>query len=149
MTMIQHTESVVRLPYAPPSASRPVRAQDPRSEVGGRRVLVVEDDADGAQALADLMRLTGYTVEVAYDGVTAIEKAWASRPDIVLCDIGLPGMNGYDVARELRALGGEAMRIIALTGDVQPEDVRRALEAGFDAHVAKPCDFERIEQLLG
>ncbi len=90
----------------------------------------------------------GHDVEVVFDGKTAIEHARRAVPDAVLCDIGLPGMNGYEVARALRALGMKRTRLIAVTGYALAEDVKKAADAGFDAHVAKPPDPERIERLL-
>ena len=77
-----------------------------------------------------------------------VERERAFRPDVVLCDIGLPGMSGYEVAKALREAGTLA-QLIAVSGYAQPEDVKRAIEAGFDGHVAKPCDPEKIERLLG
>jgi CheY-like chemotaxis protein len=115
---------------------------------GGRRVLVVDDNADAAESLADVVRMLGHAVDVAYDGPTAIEKVRANPPNVVLCDIGLPGMSGYDVARALRANAVEGMQLIAVSGYAQPEDVERSIEAGFDGHVAKPCDPTKIELLL-
>jgi CheY-like chemotaxis protein len=112
------------------------------------RVLVVDDNRDAAESLADLVAVLGHESEVAYDGPGAIAKARAVRPDVVLCDIGLPGMDGYDVARTLRAEHGPAVRLVAVSGYAQPEDVRRASEAGFDAHLAKPPDPLEIERLL-
>jgi CheY-like chemotaxis protein len=90
--------------------------------------------------------MLGHSVEVVYDGPSAVARARASLPDVVLCDLGLPGMSGYEVARALRATGG--MRLFAVSGYAQPEDVRRATEAGFDGHVPKPCDVAAIERLL-
>jgi CheY-like chemotaxis protein len=87
-------------------------------------------------------------VEVAFDGPSAIEKARLNRPDVVLCDIGLPGMSGYEVATALRASDANGMQLIAVSGYAQPEDVKKAVDAGFDGHVAKPCDPEQIERLL-
>jgi CheY-like chemotaxis protein len=84
---------------------------------------------------------------VAYDGPSAIAKARASLPEVVLCDIGLPGMNGYDIAKALRADGGD-VQLIAVSGYAQPEDLDRAADAGFDGHVAKPPDPAQIERLL-
>jgi CheY-like chemotaxis protein len=86
-------------------------------------------------------------VDVAYDGPSALERARANPPDVVLCDVGLPGMSGYDVARALRA-STKAPQLFAVSGYAQPEDVRKAVEAGFDGHVAKPCDPAEIERLL-
>jgi PAS domain S-box-containing protein len=113
-----------------------------------RRVLVVDDNADAADSLADVILMLGHAVEVEHDGPSAIAKAHASPPDVVLCDIGLPGMSGYEVAKALRAAGQNGMQLFALSGYAQPEDVQRAIEAGFDGHVAKPCDPEQIERLL-
>jgi CheY-like chemotaxis protein len=113
-----------------------------------RRVLVVDDNRDAAESLADLVSVLGHVPEVAYDGPSALERARAMQPEIVLCDIGLPGMNGYEVARALRAEHGPGLRLIAVSGYAQPEDVRRAAEAGFDAHLAKPPDPLEIERLL-
>jgi CheY-like chemotaxis protein len=108
----------------------------------------VDDNRDAAESLADLVVVLGHASEVAFDGPSALEKARALRPEVVLCDIGLPGMDGYDVARALRREHGAALRIIAVSGYAQPEDVRRAAEAGFDAHLAKPPDPRDIERLL-
>lgn len=116
---------------------------------GPRRVLVIEDSVDAAETLRDALELGGHVVEVAYDGLRGIEKARAFRPDVVLCDIGLPGMDGYDVARAMRRdtdLG--RIPLMALTGYAQPEDVTRARDAGFDAHVAKPPSIETLEKSL-
>jgi CheY-like chemotaxis protein len=100
---------------------------------------VVEDGADMRQTLADLLRLEGHVVHVAATGREGIALARELRPDVVLCDIGLPDVDGYEVARALR--GDAALRttrLVALTGYAQPEDRRRAAEAGFDRHITKP-----------
>lgn len=85
---------------------------------------------------------------VAYDGPSALRIALEHRPAAVLCDVGLPGMSGYEVARQRRTALDRAVRLIAVSGYAQPEDVARALEAGFDGHVAQPPDLERIASLL-
>ena len=90
----------------------------------------------------------GHAVDVAYDGPSALAKARANPPEVVLCDIGLPGMSGYDVARALRGGGMDGLRIIAVSGYALPEDLKKAAEAGFDGHVAKPADACEIERLL-
>jgi len=113
-----------------------------------RRVLVVDDNRDAAQSLAELVALFGHEVRVAYDGPSAIRLIREISPDIVLCDIGLPGADGYEVARSIRSTQKNGVRLIAISGYAQPEDVRKALEAGFDAHVAKPPDPLVIDQLL-
>ncbi len=112
------------------------------------RVLVIEDNSDAAESLADLVKLLGHAVEVVHDGRSAVEAARASAPDVVLCDIGLPGMSGYEVAAALRTTAGNGTRLIAMSGYAQAEDVQRAMAAGFDAHLAKPYDPGQIERLL-
>jgi signal transduction histidine kinase len=114
---------------------------------GARSVLVVDDNRDSAESLAEVVELLGHVVEVAFDGPSAVEKAHATSPNVVLCDIGLPGMTGYDVARALRA-SGIGMQLFAVSGYAQPEDVKKAIEAGFDGHLAKPLKIEDVERLL-
>ncbi len=141
-------ELVVRLPLAA-EASVPVAVAAGITPVPhGLRVLVVDDNPDAADSLAEIVQLFGHTTEVAYDGPTALARALASPPDVVLCDLGLPGMSGYDVARALRAAGPDGVRLIAVSGYAQPDDLRRAADAGFDGHVAKPPDPAVIERLL-
>jgi len=114
-----------------------------------RRCLLIEDHVDAAESLAMLLELIGHEVEVAFDGAGGLEKARALRPEVVLCDIGLPGMDGYAVARALRAAPeSQTCFLIALTGYGQDDDRRRALEAGFDAHLVKPVDLEALRRLL-
>jgi PAS domain S-box-containing protein len=141
-------EFVVRLPLAPAVNVKDERREDlPRGE-GGRRVLIVDDNRDAAESLAEIVKMFGHTPDVAFDGPSAIERALASPPDLVLCDIGLPGMSGYEVAMALSAQRANGTRLISVSGYAQPEDVQRAIEAGFDGHVAKPWDPEQIERLL-
>jgi CheY-like chemotaxis protein len=144
------SEFVLRLPLAHPMARTPDRERTlrPAARNGSRRVLVVEDNEDSAASLADLLESLGHQVEVAHDGPSGVKMARATPPDVVLCDVGLPGMSGYDVARALRTAGTAGMKLIALSGYAQPEDVSSAFEAGFDAHVAKPYTPEQIERLL-
>ncbi len=146
--MGEGSEFTVCLPLARAlePAEPPARHADRTCQA--RRVLVVDDNVDAAESLADVIRMLGHSVELAFDGPTAIAKARANPPNLVLCDIGLPGMSGYEVARELRAGPTKEMQLIAVTGYAQPEDVKRTIEAGFDGHVAKPCDPEQIERLL-
>ncbi|HEY6099218.1 MAG TPA: ATP-binding protein, partial [Anaeromyxobacter sp.] len=139
---------VVRLPLAAaPDARQGAVGPSGRRANVGRRVLVVDDNADSAETLAEIVEMLGHAAEIAYDGPSALAKARANPPDVVLCDIGLPGMNGYDVAKALRAEGAR-MQLVALSGYAQPDDLKAAAEAGFDAHVAKPADLAQIEQLL-
>ncbi len=114
-----------------------------------RRCLLIEDHVDAAESLAMLLELIGHEVEVAFDGADGLAKARAQRPEVVLCDIGLPGMDGYAVARALRAAPETgASFLIALTGYGQDDDRRRALEAGFDTHLTKPVDLDTLRRLL-
>jgi len=108
------------------------------------RVLVVEDNADGRDVLRALLELLGHDVEVAVDGREGVSKALVFRPDIVLLDIGLPYLDGYQVARRLRAAFGEQIILIAQTGYGQPQDRLRSREAGFDAHLVKPIQLEDL-----
>ena len=128
-------------------------AEHPSAEAGAPpcRCLVVEDHEDAAESLALLLRLVGHEVEVAFDAGEGLDKARRFRPEVVLCDIGLPGaMDGYELAEAFRA--DPQMRsayLIALTGYGQPKDRERAAEAGFDAHLAKPVDLTELTQYLG
>jgi CheY-like chemotaxis protein len=116
---------------------------------GELRVLLVEDNEEGLQALEELLGLWGCSVVGATTGVEGVERALAVRPRLALVDIGLPDIDGYEVARRIRAdEGGAGVRLVALTGYGQPEDRRRALEAGFEEHMVKPIDPERLTELL-
>jgi CheY-like chemotaxis protein len=113
-----------------------------------RRVLVVEDNTDAATMLRMVLELSGHLVEVAASGGEALTLGGTFGPEVVLCDIGLPDMDGYQVARGLRASLGSSALLVALTGYGQAEDQRRALEAGFDRHLTKPVDPFVLEQLV-
>jgi CheY-like chemotaxis protein len=114
-----------------------------------RRVLVADDNADNANALAALLRLSGHVVETALDGETAFTAAEQFRPEVVFLDIGMPKLNGYDVCRKIRAESwGRGMRVIAQTGWGQAHDRRRSEEAGFDGHLVKPLDLTALDALL-
>jgi signal transduction histidine kinase/CheY-like chemotaxis protein len=143
----QGSEFVVRLPLIPPAAvlARPAGGGRPRR---GRHVLVVEDNPDGRETLRLMLEMWGHQVEVAADGQQGVEQALALRPDVALVDIGLPVLDGYEVARRVRAALGRDIFLIALTGYGQPHDHRRAFEAGFDAHLVKPAEPEELHDLL-
>lgn len=114
-----------------------------------QRVLVVEDDRDGAEALALTLEHEGHNVRIALDGPTALEIAAEFEPTIVLLDIELPVMDGFEVARQLRAsASGPRMRIVALSGYGLDSDYDKSAEAGFDRHLLKPLDFAALESLL-
>jgi CheY-like chemotaxis protein len=119
----------------------------------GVRVLVVDDSRDLVMVLSHTLRHWGYSVQNAYTGPDGLAAAVQWRPDIVLMDIGLPGLNGYEVSQRLRSdptqdKGGEKMRLVALTGYVHPADILLAREAGFDAHLTKPYKLDELKQLL-
>ncbi len=115
-----------------------------------QRILVVEDNHDAAESLKDWLELSGNSVLVAHSGPAGLELARSCKPDVVLCDIGLPGMNGYEVATAIRNAGDlRSVCLIAMTGYGLDEDRRRALEAGFDHHLTKPVDPWVLERLLG
>jgi len=113
------------------------------------RVLVIEDNDDGRETMQELLQLLGHEVDLAGDGLSGIEKAFAGKPHLALVDIGLPGCDGYEVARRIRReCTGQPPWLVALTGYGQPEDRRRALEAGFDRHLVKPVSYEELSELL-
>ena len=118
------------------------------SPSAGRCILLVEDNADARDALSVLLELEGHVVAAAGEGHEALELVRATDPDIALVDIGLPGIDGYEVARRVRALDGRRPVLIALTGYGQPEDRRRASEAGFDDLLVKPVDPTALATLL-
>lgn len=142
------SELLVELPLAAEAPrTAPVPAA-PAGAAGPRRVLVVDDNVDAAETLAELLRHAGHEVAVAHDGPAALAAARADPPDVVLCDIGLPGMSGYDVARALRRERGPGLLLVAISGYAQPEDVDAAHEAGFDRHLAKPPRPDEVEQAV-
>jgi signal transduction histidine kinase/CheY-like chemotaxis protein len=141
------SEFVVRLPVG--ADTRPTPAgTDSAAPPRGRRVLVIEDDPDGRETLRTMLTMWGHQVEVASDGAQGVEQALALRPEVALVDIGLPQLDGYQVARQVRATLGREIFLIALTGYGQPHDYRRAFEAGFDAHLVKPAEPEDLHKLL-
>ena len=114
-----------------------------------RRVLVVDDNEDAANSLTMLLELDGHEAKAAYTAREALEQAASFDPDVVLLDIGLPEMDGYEVARRMRTLPyAGRMRLVALTGYGQAEDCQRALAAGFDDHLVKPVEFSALEGML-
>ena len=137
----------VRLPRIPMVPSR--LPAEPPAPPRRRRVLLIEDHADAREMLRTALELSGHTVDEAGDGAEGLARAEVVRPDAAIVDIGLPGIDGYEVARRLRALaGGGDIVIIALTGYGQPEDRRRSEEAGFDAHLVKPIDPAALDRTL-
>jgi two-component system CheB/CheR fusion protein len=131
---------------ATPTANR---VRENRRPAKKRRVLVIEDNVDTADTLKAALSLYDHQVEVAYDGVTGLELARKFRPEIVICDIGLPRMDGYEVARAFRSDAKlRGTYLVALSGYAQMEDRRRAAIAGFNDHVAKPASVEALDRVL-
>jgi CheY-like chemotaxis protein len=114
----------------------------------GVHVLVVNDYADNVESMAMLLRLYGHEVRTALGGLAALRAARTNPPEVVLLDISMPGMNGYEVARQLRSMFQDRVVLIALTAHGFEEDKRRCLEAGFDRHFVKPADPVKVEQLV-
>jgi PAS domain S-box-containing protein len=144
------SEFRMRLPVVHGSEREPSPKPEESPRAGGsRRVLVVEDDRDAAESLVMFLELTGYKVAAAHDGAEAVDVAKTFDPDVVLLDVGLPVLDGYEVARRLRDRpGGERLMLVALTGYGQEEDRRRSSAAGFDHHLVKPVDIDRLLELL-
>jgi CheY-like chemotaxis protein len=138
----------IRLPVSP-SVSQLTSVEGPaaRPEIK-RRVLVIDDNEDAAEALAMLVSALGGEARLANDGETGVTQVLAFRPDVVLLDIGMPGIDGYETCRRIRRAVGANVVIVALTGWGQEQDRREARNAGFDAHLIKPADPATLERLL-
>lgn len=144
------SEFVVDLPRsAPPGTDDGKDAAPARPAVSPKRILIIDDNADAAEALALLLTIDGHEVERAQDGTSGIEAAAIFNPDVILLDIGLPDMNGYEVARILRtSTAGKEANLVAVTGYGLPADRIRSAEAGFDHHLVKPVDPEELARLF-
>jgi CheY-like chemotaxis protein len=149
--MGQGTEVVVRLPTVGGGGrnQKSIAAGGGGTAARGMRVLVVDDNVDSAESLGMMLTLTGHEIKTAHDGAAAVEVAREFRPDVILLDIGLPKLNGYDACRRIREAPWSAgTTIIALTGWGQEEDRKRSAEAGFDHHLVKPVDAADLTSLL-
>ncbi|HUP05753.1 MAG TPA: PAS domain S-box protein [Caldimonas sp.] len=139
----------ITLPLATASGAEAPAQEASVAHEPASKILIVDDNADAAQGLATLLRLDGYEVLVAHDGAEALAVAERERPALVLLDLGLPGMDGFEVARRLRGIDGLARaRLIAITGYGQDADKRRTAAAGFEAHLVKPVDIEQLERMI-
>jgi PAS domain S-box-containing protein len=147
------SEFTVRLPAAPGLPEPPPDAPaDARPAPPGprRRILVVDDNRDGAESMAEMLRLSGNEVALAHDGVEAVERAEAVRPEVILMDVGMPRMNGLEATRRIRERPwGRGVTIIALTGWGQDGDRKQSKEAGCDGHLVKPVSVDDLERMLG
>jgi PAS domain S-box-containing protein len=145
------SEFIVRLPVAPSESPKPaksIQVDEKRTSTPKRRILIVDDNKDSANSLGMLLRLMGNDVRMAYDGLEAVGAATAFQPELMLLDIGLPKLDGYEVARRIRHEHGDQVMLIALTGWGQEDDRRRSREAGFDHHLTKPVDVNALQSLL-
>jgi CheY-like chemotaxis protein len=139
---------VVRLPLCAAQAAVPSRSPG-NAGARGKRILIVDDNRDAADSLSLVLKMLGADVRIAHDGSAALAAFEADTPSVVLLDIGMPGMDGYEVAREIRARYPERRAaLVALTGWGQEGDRRRAREAGFDHHLVKPAEIATLESLL-
>jgi CheY-like chemotaxis protein len=144
------SEFVVRLPVThEPAQPQPKAPHETCATTIARRVLVVDDNRDAAESLAILLKLRGHDTHIAYDGLEAVEKAAQLSPDVILLDIGLPKINGFEAARRIRQLSqGKRLVLVALTGWAQDADRQKSREAGFNAHILKPVDPDVLTNLL-
>jgi CheY-like chemotaxis protein len=140
----QGSEFVVSLPLARALDDQWRRALPAAPARRPLHILVIEDNEDERELLRYGLELEGHRVDTAVDGAAGVDLAVASRPDVALVDLGLPGLDGVSVARKLRATLGMAIRLIALTGYGQSEDRRQTRDAGFDAHIIKPASIEEV-----
>ena len=146
----QGSEFVVRLPRVAKGESMPTTNHDtPVPQVARRRILIVDDNEDGAMSLSMLLNLSGHETFTANNGYDALAAFEQIRPDVALVDIGLPGLNGFEVARRIRdlPLGRDAV-LVAVTGWGQEDDRTRSRESGFDAHLVKPVNHQELMKLL-
>lgn len=145
------SEFTVRLPVLPepPADAAHFGNGRPGEQAASRRVLLVDDNADAIESLATLLRLQGHEVRLAHDGMTALKTAESFQPEVVLLDIGLPGMDGYEVAGRLRReVRLDRALLAALTGYGQEDDRRRSRAAGIDVHLVKPVDLDALHAIL-
>jgi PAS domain S-box-containing protein len=146
------SEFTVRLPILETKVqARQDPSEDDKTSCSGPkcRILVADDLRDSADSLAIMLRLAGHDIQTAYDGLEAVQAAATFQPDVILLDVGMPKMNGYEAARHIRQqMWGKRMLLVAVTGWGQEEDKRRAFEAGFDYHLTKPVEASVLEKLL-
>jgi CheY-like chemotaxis protein len=142
---------IVRLPLAVPAGmpDAPVASAVPLGTAGGLRILVADDNEDAAETMSVLLEVMGHEVRRVHDGEAAVEMVAGFDPQLVLLDIGMPKLNGYDTCRRIRVRDGGAVRtLVAVTGWGQPQDLKTSSEAGFDHHLVKPVDIDTLVQLI-
>ena len=143
------SEFIITLPLAEAAPGEDHEPAHEDAQVRQLRIVVVDDNTDILMSLEAALQALGHDVAISTDGIQGVSQIVKARPDLALIDIGLPGINGYEVARQVRNTLGQAIRLVALTGYGQPQDRERALEAGFDDHVVKPLDMATLQALLG
>ena len=148
------SEFVLRLPLAAAAAKeepapKSVAVSVAAEKSGARHIVIIEDNADIRDLLRIKLRQLGHRVEVAEDGAKGLEKVLATKPEIALVDIGLPALDGYEVAKRVREVLGTSIYLVALTGYGQADDRRKALESGFNVHLTKPADFVDLQNVIG
>jgi CheY-like chemotaxis protein len=146
------SEFVIRVPLmreAPTSVQAAPAATRSDASIPPRHIVIVEDNPDIRELLRLKLRHLGHRVDVAEDGIRGIETIISARPDLALVDIGLPGMDGYQVAQRVREAIGDTIHLIALTGYGQAEDRKKALDAGFNVHLTKPANISDVQNVIG
>jgi CheY-like chemotaxis protein len=144
------SEFIVRLPVLTrPSVGAHAGTDETQQSTSKRRIVIVDDNRDSADSLAMLLEITGNETFMAHDGIEALKVIEKQRPEVVLLDIGLPGLNGHEVCRDVRRQSwGKDIVMIALTGWGQEDDRRKSEEAGFNSHLVKPVDYDQLLNLL-
>ena len=145
------SEFIMRLPIVTkPQQVRQSAAETPAASAPGQRILVVDDNRDAADTLSTLLAADGFSVSTAYDGNSAVERFREQKPDVIVMDIGLPGIDGYEAVRQIRKEpGGKEILMIALTGWGQESARQQAAEAGYDHHLVKPVDLNILRGWIG
>jgi CheY-like chemotaxis protein len=132
-----------------PKVGPEIASEAPRASTVSLKILIADDNADAANTLATYLRLSGHRPFVAFDGSEALRLAADEMPDVMMVDLTMPTLDGYDVARNIRAQPwGSSVRLIAVSGWVSPEDIERVSHAGFDAHMSKPIDMDKLPGVL-
>jgi CheY-like chemotaxis protein len=147
----QGSQFTIKLPLAPAQKAPAIERREPALPPAAKRcrVLVVDDNIDSVESLAMLLRMMGHEVETASDGASGLEKAAAFKPDVAILDIGLPKVNGYELARQIREQEwSKNVVLVALTGWGQEQHRRRSEESGFNHHLTKPVEFDVLQEIL-
>ena len=143
------SEFTVRLPLTSAPVARDHDSADHSPATAARRVLIVDDSVDVAEITALLLKGAGCDVRIAYDGVAALDEAQAFQPEVVFMDLGMPGLDGYEACRRIRASSsGQSVQMIAVSGWARPEDKQRSAAAGFDLHLVKPVDPRTLIKIV-